>query len=152
MSHLQKLLIKTFKFITMNKNEKPLFSVGGLSQSDVVTMVKRYYANLANPPAFDPKTYVKSVWFPKKEIDYIQSQLGIEGGDGVRVYFGNYPDADSSGTAFPNPSSNTVIFVSTKWDGTSHVDYFTETETPHFDPENRGEQCQPNCGGTIQTQ
>jgi len=147
------------KIMSKNSSKRPklikheLFAFGRISESDVKAMVKKHYANSSNGNGFDPNTHVKSVWFPINQINYMQSQLQAEvatmGADGVRVYFGNYPKIDSTGKPFPNPDSDTVIFVSTYWDGINHVDYFTEVNT--FDPQNRGEQCQPHCGGTITT-
>jgi len=140
----------------MKTEEKQLggYAFGNLTEQDVRVMVQRYYDSLKNPPPFDPLTYVKSIWFGLDQINYIQSRLVTENTDGVRIYFGNYPQYDSDGKAFPNPYTNSVIFVSTYADGVDpqtgtklHKDYFDEIQ--HMIPQDRGEQCQPNCGDTI---
>lgn len=118
----------------------------GIPVSEVEIMVQTFYDYEKKHPDFDPAKHVKSVWFPKDKLAEMAQALTDEKGDGVRIYFGRYPtDVSGFEDPIPTPNTNSVIFVSTYADGDYHIDYFTDVHP--FDPENRGEQCQPHCGG-----
>ena len=127
----------------MALNEDKTVTIGDITKKEVRIMVKRHHDFSKKHPEYQEKTHVKCVWFPIDEIEYIYKQSIKEGADGIRVYFGNYPEKDLSGKLYPNPHTNTVVFVSTK---NGHQDYFTE-EIYEMSPENRGEQCYPTCTG-----
>lgn len=92
--------------------------------------------------------YVKSVWFCIEDIRKMCERLLDEKADGLRVYFGRYPaDVSKFEEPKPTPNTNSLVFVSTgNIGGVKHSDYFVDLHP--MTPENRGEQCQPHCGGT----
>jgi hypothetical protein len=102
------------------------------------------------------KDVTRSVWFDIKQIHRIDSLLKDEESkgmktDGIRIYFGTYPQKDLHGKAYDYPFQNTVIFVSTK-DSIAdnqhyHQNYYDHPEVHPMVPENRGELCEPNCKG-----
>lgn len=108
------------------------YTFGNVSKGDVKNMVKAHH-DFAKLHKHDESKYVRCVWFPKDQIEYIFDRLKKEHASGLRVYFGRYVD-----------STETVVFVST---GKDREDYFTEEIQIPFAPLNRGEQCQPTCEG-----
>jgi hypothetical protein len=115
---------------------------------EVKEMVATLLAYESKRNGHDAGTYVKSVWFDIKDIKKMCERLVEEGADGLRVYFGRYPaDVSKFVEPKPKPNTNSLIFVSTgNIDGVKHSDYFVDLNP--ITPENRGEQCQPHCGGT----
>jgi len=89
----------------------------------------------------------RCVWFSMERIRTLDSLLKKEksdglGTDGIRIYFGTYPQYCKPGVNHPHAFRNTILFVSTK-DSLQkfHRDYFTTTV--HMIPENKGELCPP---------
>lgn len=123
------------------------FTLTSTSEKEFRTMIRTYSAHVAKRSEYDEKKEVRCVWFPIEQVNNIAKRLKREGADGLRVYFGRYPtDVGDFEDPKPLPDTNTVIFISTKKNEKGeHEDYFTGEP---MIPENRGEQCQPNCGGT----
>ena len=127
-----------------NKNEKT-----AISYEEAVSMVKHYRAYMEMNPVFDAKTHVKSVWFSMEQLTKIYERLKEESSNGLRVYFGRYPD-DVSDFSDPKPIANTdtIILISTKANGLERDGSDDGSNDDDYDLiENRGEQCQPHCGG-----
>lgn len=117
---------------TQKEPDEKKYAFGNVSKDNVKNMVKSHhdFAKLHN---HDESKYVRCVWFPIGQIEYIFDRLKAENASGLRVYFGRYAD-----------STETVVFVST---GKGRQDYFTEEIQHPFISQNRGEQCQPSCEG-----
>lgn len=133
----------------MEKENKKMVSLAGIPYSEVYAMVQTYHDHAAKQPGFDYHQHVRCVWFPVDQILTLAEKLRTEpGADGLRVYFGRYPtDVSEFENPLPKPDTNSVILVSTRVNdkGVPRCDYFSDMPMV---PENRGEQCQPHCGGT----
>jgi len=115
---------------------------------EVKEMVATFHDYELKHPQYDAGTHVKAVWFSIDDIQRMCQRLEKEGADGLRVYYGRYPnDVSNFVEPKPHPNTNSIIFVSTRKteEGVEHSDYFVELHP--ITPENRGEQCQPHCGG-----
>lgn len=122
--------------------------VARIPYEEVKEMVTTFNTLAKNHPEYDEATHVKAVWFSLEDIQSMTKRLTEEGADGVRIYFGRYPaDVSKYVDPKPLPNTNTVIFVSTHVNekGVKHSDYFDDVHP--MIPENRGEKCQPHCGG-----
>lgn len=123
--------------------------VARIPYSEVKEMVTTFHDRAKKHPEYDEATHVKAVWFSLEDIQSMCKRLTNKGADGVRIYFGRYPaDVSKYIEPKPTPKTDTVIFVSTRTteQGVEHSDYFVDMPHPMV-PENRGEQCQPHCGG-----
>jgi hypothetical protein len=126
----------------------------GIPQSEVEIMVETFHAYEKLNPGFDPTMHVKCVWFPIDEITTFVKTLNDENADGLRIYFGRYPnDISKFIDPKPRPNTNSVILVSTQkgTNGIGKTDYFVPLDKAFLPvaPENRGEQCQPTCDGVT---
>jgi len=143
----------------MGKQEEKLVTGSKIPQDEVIAMIKEYRKHSKKPTAYAKSNHVKSVWFPLEQIQKMCEQISLEtkgSKGGIRIYFGRYPN-DVSGfikNEEIKPNSNTVVLVSTKDVNGVHQDYFTKLapgpKGKDTEPENRGEQCRPNCGGTTE--
>lgn len=132
----------------MEKEVQEKIVNSGIPFRELKEMVTTLHAYGKKHPEYDAGTYVKSVWFCIEDIKKMSKRLEDEGADGLRVYFGRYPaDVSKFVEPKPIPNTNSLIFVSTRLEnGVERSDYFDELHP--ITPENRGEQCQPHCGGT----
>ena len=114
--------------------------------NEVVIMAREYRDYAKRHKEYDPNKHVKAVWFDVEKIHQMCEDLIKEGADGVRIYFGRYPENVSQfEKPLPKPGYNSVVFVSTmKINGVPKTDYYTHKL---IDPLNRGEHCQPECEG-----
>jgi hypothetical protein len=134
-------------------DQEKLFTIANIPAEELQIMAKEYRRHARKHPDYVKGDHVKSVWFPIGQIVKMCGQLMTEGADGVRIYFGRYPEnlANFKGENLV-PNSNTVILVSTQKEGKLHKDYFkaisVNAKAIDIEPENRGEQCQPHCDGT----
>ena len=110
-----------------------------------------------------PPDRTRAVWFSLDSIVDIQALITEHGGDGIRIYFGKYPqDVDVPGT--PDPAYKgkvTLVFIPTVTGaGGSHDDIFPPTPpgastvsaatatTLDDGAYDHGSLCPPNCGQT----
>lgn len=107
-------------------------------------MIVNYRMHAARHEDFNKTPHVKSVWFNDAQVKKIIKSYEDEGADGLRIYFGRYPDDLSAYPGLDNKhqQTNTVAFVTTHNGGSDNF-----KSGFMMDPENRGEQCQPNCRG-----
>lgn len=104
----------------------------------------------------------RSVWFSDDQLISMLERLQEEGGDGIRVYFTKYGNAEYvtvDGVKQNYSLQNTLLFVSTRYvsDSNIHRDYYSDGSIKRgfrFIPENKGEICPPpkNCfnkGATL---
>jgi len=132
----------------MGKFEKQDVVITSIPFEEVEIMVKGYADHTKEDLDRLTNKNVKSIWFPLDQISRITKQLEKEGADGLRIYFGRYPkDVSKFEDPKPIPETNSVILVSTKAHNGYHQDYYTNLSP--LVPENRGEQCQPQCQGTL---
>jgi len=132
----------------MKAEEKKDVEIASIPFEQLVIMVNEYANHTKDDLDRATNKQVKSVWFPISQITRISEQLVREKADGLRIYLGRYPkDVSKFKDPKPIPETNTVIFVSTYAVDGYHQDYYT-TLNPII-PENRGEQCQPKCDGTL---
>jgi hypothetical protein len=134
----------------MNEVKKKM-SLNGIPHSEVETMVETYHTYCKKHPDYDEHTHIKCIWFPIRQINDLCNKIETEGGDGLRIYFGRYPnDVSLFEPPLPAADTNSVILVSTGKDDSGKItpknDYFVDE---HAAPENRGEQCQPTCTGVT---
>jgi len=129
-----------------------------ITREEVKLLVAEYNRSTQH---IDGKSKTKSVWFKYEVIEDMFKQLKAErennvGTDGLRVFFGTYPEVDPQGNRYEFQKRNTVVFVSTKEaiadDGkVYHKNYFDHPASTEkgllSDPINRGELCEPNCNG-----
>lgn len=116
-----------------------------LSYAEVQTLVKEHRAYTQQHPKFTKNTSARCVWFDIDRLKAMVTRMEASGADGLRVYFGRYPAEGFTGKFTPN--INTVVFVPTKEiNGVAKSDYFKDDEGDTA--ENRGELCEPNCGGS----
>jgi hypothetical protein len=129
--------------------ESKSHALSGIPFNEVFAMVEAYHTHSSQQVDFDMAKHVKCVWFGIDQITGMYNKLISEKADGLRIYFGRYPDDVSKfDNPKPIPNTNSVILVSTQVNdmGVPRSDYFTDLNPAV--PENRGEQCQPHCGGT----
>jgi len=112
-----------------------------------------------------PPDKTRAVWFSLDSIADIQALINEYGGDGIRIYFGKYPqDTDVPGTPDPAYKGKVTLVLIPTVTGTngSHDDIFPPT--PSGAPAasaataatlddggqayDHGSLCPPNCGQT----
>ncbi|MBE5319719.1 hypothetical protein IM793_11160 [Pedobacter sp. MR2016-19] len=107
-------------------------------------------------------TFTEAAWFPAEQITSLTKKMTEFGGDGIRIYFGQYTDdiinqINKLGYGDKIPSTyagmNTLLLVVTKIiDGKPRTDYFINKATEYgdpisqpTDPDNRAQLCPQVC-------
>ncbi len=137
----------------MVKSQKKSLRVGKFVDTEHVDTVIRTYKHERwkyNSERIGKEDSLSS-WYSIEELENFISTCKKHGGDGVRIYFGAYPEDFQANPQYAG--RQTLVFVGTKRKETERGEidkdiYLQSENRSRILAYNIGKICPPNCGGT----